>query len=55
LLEKSGGIIIFDDMQHPPHLVSAITNCLKYNIKFTELKDLTLDKIGRWAGMGIKP
>ena len=51
---KGGGIIIFDDLQHPPHLQSVLENCAIHNLIYSSLKEQTLDKIGRWAGMGVR-
>jgi predicted O-methyltransferase YrrM len=51
---KSGGIIIFDDMQHLPHYHSALAYSDAMGVITTSLESITKDKIGRWALEGKK-
>ncbi len=51
---RVGGIIVWDDMQHPPHYENALKVSEEYGIVCSSLKSITLDKIGRWAMMGKK-
>lgn len=51
---KVGGTIVWDDMQHLPHYESALKVSEEYGIVCASLKSVTIDKIGRWAMMGVK-
>lgn len=50
-----GGVIVFDDAQHSSHHTAARQVCGRYGMRLMDVKELTVDRIGRFAAVAEKP
>ncbi len=49
-----GGVVVFDDMHHDGHRMAALQACERHNLVLSDVKDLTVDRLDRYAAVAVK-
>jgi predicted O-methyltransferase YrrM len=49
------GVIVFDDAQNVSHRNEMVRVCEEHGLILYDIRDITLDEVGRYAAMGVRP